>query len=334
MAVSQDRDLRAWKKVSDPVIAAPPAGLDVTGFRDPYVWREGDCWMLILGSGFRHKGGAILLYRSPDLRHWTYLHPLIEGASSNQKAVNPVDTGGMWECPDFFPLANKHVLLISTMGKVFWKVGAYHDQRFFPEKGGVIDWGSYYAAKTMLDKDGNRILWGWIPETRPEGEHRAAGWAGVMALPRILSLNPDGELQMEFLPATRKLRHGKSDNIRDLAAELECDAHLAPDSSFALRVQSENGQTFASIRCSNREFQVNDKVAPLPQISALELHAFLDGSVMEVLINKTTALTARVYQVPSGPLRVVREGNAEIKNFQLWQVQPISDDRLTSPLCD
>jgi beta-fructofuranosidase len=29
----------------------------------------------------------------------------------------------MWECPDFFPIGNKHALLISTMGKVRWKVG-------------------------------------------------------------------------------------------------------------------------------------------------------------------------------------------------------------------
>ena len=66
--------------------------------------------MLILGSGFRGKGGTILLYSSPDLRHWTYLHPLIEGTFSGKDSTNPVDTGDMWECPDFFPIGNKHVL--------------------------------------------------------------------------------------------------------------------------------------------------------------------------------------------------------------------------------
>ena len=103
--------------------------------------------------------------------------------------MNPVDTGDMWECPDFFPLGNKHVLLISTMGKVRWKVGTYANQRFTPEKEGVVDWGAYYAAKTMLDRNGNRILWGWITETRPDADLIAAGWAGAMSLPRVLSLN-------------------------------------------------------------------------------------------------------------------------------------------------
>ena len=30
---------------------------------------------------------------------------------------------------------------------------------------------------------------------------------------------------------------------------------------------------------------------------------FLDGSVLEVFANETTALTARIYQIPTGPLQ-------------------------------
>ena len=238
LAVAQDNDLRTWKKLPEPVIATPPAGLAVTGFRDPYVWREGNNWMLILGSGVAHKGGTILLYTSPDLRHWTYLHPLVEGVPSEHKSTNPVDTGEMWECPDFFPLGNKQVLLISTMGKVRWKVGTYSNQRFTPEKEGVVDWGSYYAAKTTRDADGNLILWGWIPETRPDADLTAAGWAGAMSLPRTLSLNSENELQTEVSPAAVRLRTahtsitGETDlsarqklldtlRITDLAAELQ-----------------------------------------------------------------------------------------------------------------
>jgi beta-fructofuranosidase len=62
LAVAADDDLRTWKKLPQPVIATPPAGLVVTGFRDPCLWREGARWMLIVGSGIRGKGGAILLY--------------------------------------------------------------------------------------------------------------------------------------------------------------------------------------------------------------------------------------------------------------------------------
>jgi beta-fructofuranosidase len=342
LAFAQDNDLRIWKKLPEPVIATPPAGLEVTGFRDPALWREGNNWMLILGSGVRGKGGMILLYTSRDLRHWTYLHPLIEGSASQSTSVNPVDTGEMWECPDFFALGNKHVLLISTMGKVRWKVGTYAHQRFNTEKEGVVDWGSYYAAKTMLDAEGRRILWGWIPEARPDADLITAGWAGAMSLPRMLSLNSQNELQTEVVPDVGKLRADQSGNIdavriKDTAAEMVVHLHPKAD-EFKLRLYSDAGD-FVSISCSHhsgsRELRVNTIAAPLPSApgSPVRLHMFLDGSVLELFANETVALTARVYQIPSGPLRLKLEGDATIASLHAWQMKPISKDRLTGSLC-
>jgi beta-fructofuranosidase len=360
LAVAQDDSLRTWKKLPDPVIAAPPPGLAVTGFRDPYVWREGNNWMLILGSGSPGKGGAILLYRSSDLRHWTYLHPLIAGSPTNVKSVNPVDAGEMWECPDFFPLRakngdGKHVLLVSTVGKVRWMVGTYAEQRFTPEKEGVVDWGSYYAAKTMLDGDGNRVLWGWITETRPDADLIAAGWAGAMSLPRVLSLSLQNELEMHVAPAAQRLRGTQTSipsgataavrqnvldtlRIRDLAAELVLELR-PPANEFSVHLQAETGEKFASISCASksgsRELRVNTLAAPLSVStgSPVRLHLFLDGSVLEVFVNGTTALTARIYQIPSGPLQVRIDGDVELNSLDAWQMIPISKDRLTSSLC-
>jgi len=354
LAVAQDSDLRSWKKLVDPVIAAPPADLEVTGFRDPVVWREGDRWMLILGSGIRDRGGAILLYASPDLRNWTYLHPLVQGLPSGKDSANPVDTGDMWECPDFFPLADKHVLLISTMGKVRWKVGTYAQQRFTPENEGVVDWGSYYAAKTMLDPKGNRILWGWIPETRGDADLIAAGWAGAMSLPRVLSLNLQNELQTEVSPAAHQLRSRRmlltgsthadhqealdSLRIHDLAAEL--DLRLQPKSdAFTLTLQSEDGAPWAAISCvkqSNaRELRINNIAAPLAGTgsSPVHLHIYIDGSVLEIFANETTSVTVRIYRTASGPLRLTLASDVEILSLEAWQMTPISKNRLTSPPC-
>jgi beta-fructofuranosidase len=360
LAVAQDDGLRTWQKLSEPVIAAPPAGLAVTGFRDPSLWREGNDWMLILGSGTRKKGGAILLYSSPDLRHWTYLHPLFEAAPTSEKSVNdnsvnPVDTGEMWECPDFFPLGDKHVLLISTMGKVRWKVGTYTNRRFTPEKEGVVDWGAYYAAKTMLDAEGNRILWGWITETRPDADLIAAGWAGAMSLPRVLSLNSENELEMNVAPAAQQLRSvhiGIASNttpdarrrildtllIHNLAAELNLELTAMKD-TFSIHLHSNNEEDFATISCTtksgSRELHVNTVTAPVSGApgSPLHLHLFLDGSLLEVFVNGTTALTARIYQIPSGPLRLKIKGDDALAKFDAWQLTPISKDRLTASLC-
>lgn len=354
LAVAQDDDLRTWKKWPNPVIAAPPPGLDVTGFRDPMVWREGETWILALGSGIRNKGGAILLYSSTDLRHWTYLHPLIQGTPSGKDGTNPVDTGDMWECPDFFPLGEKHVLLVSTMGKVRWKVGIYADQRFTPEKEGIVDWGSYYAAKTMLDQNGNRILWGWIPESRSDADLIASGWAGAMSLPRAVSLSKDGELQTRVIESVRSLRttHTRIDSgegpstrarlekelrIHDLCAELQLKLHSTTN-DFAIRLRSES-EEFATLSLTTkdhkRELQVNGITTPIRGLigEPIQIHMFIDGSVLEIFANETSALTARVYRKLAGPMRLSLEGNAELKSLDAWQIKPISPDRLIGSLC-
>jgi beta-fructofuranosidase len=343
LAVS-DSSLRVWRKAPKPVIPNPPPGLAVTGFRDPCVWREGGDWMLALGSGVRGKGGSILLYRSLDLRRWTYLHPLAEGRAVGQ-AANPVDSGEMWECPDFFPLGDRYVLLISTMGKVFWKTGRYRDQRFHPEREGTVDFGAYYAAKSMLDRHGRRVLWGWIPERRPEKSYRAAGWAGVMSLPRILSLAPDGSLRMEPAPAVEVLRRGHvhtggmsaskdqdsltAMRIHNLAAELQVELIPERSGSFLLQLLLDRGEPFAEVGYKRenlgRELRLNRTHASLPRRAGdpIMLRLFLDGSVLELFANAVTTITERVYTVPQGPLRIVLQGQVGVNSVDLWQMQPI-----------
>jgi beta-fructofuranosidase len=348
LATSKDPDLRSWKKLPEPIIARPPEHLAITGFRDPGVWREGKEWLLTLGSGIRGKGGAVLLYESRDLLRWAFRHPLIEGHGTGKPAANPVDNGEMWECPDFFPLGDRHVLLFATMGKVLWKTGRYRDRRFIAEKEGVVDFGAYYAAKTMLDERGNRILWGWIPETRPEADYRAAGWAGVMALPRTLSLAADGGLRMSAAPAVEALRThhvqvraGVDRNwgkglagvrIRDLAGEIQ--ARFAAQRGFLLRLRSEKGESFAEIghdpQKKEAELRVNSTTAAFVTNEPITLRVFLDGSVLEVFANDRAVITARVYAAPSTPLRVEISDMDALESLDVWQMRPISKDRLSS----
>jgi len=75
LATSSDRELRTWQKWKQPILQ-PPNDPRLTGFRDPFLWRDGNTWYLGVGAGFRKEGGCVLLYRSRDLREWEYLHPL------------------------------------------------------------------------------------------------------------------------------------------------------------------------------------------------------------------------------------------------------------------
>ena len=58
LATSND-EMIVWKKhPGNPVIGSRPSGLELTGFRDPYVWREGKTWYMLIGSGFEGVGGG------------------------------------------------------------------------------------------------------------------------------------------------------------------------------------------------------------------------------------------------------------------------------------
>jgi beta-fructofuranosidase len=176
-----------------------------------------------------------------------------------------------------------------------------------------------------------------------------------MSLPRILSLSPQDELQTIVSPVTRALRgaHPHVDlsqsssqrstaldklSINNLAAELEMEL-LPKSDAFTLKLQSYDGAVFATIEYSvdagKRQLRINDVTAPLTGSpgSPVLIRMFLDGSVLEVFANDTTALTVRAYQNSSPRLRLALEGNAQITSLNIWQINPISSDRLTGSFC-
>lgn len=349
LATSRDNDLRNWKKLPAPVLK-PPRDPDITGFRDPCLWRDGKTWFMGVGSGQKHQGGRVLLYRSADLRHWEYLHPLASGRWSGKESNNPVDSGEMWECPDFFPLGKKHVLLYSTEGKVCWEVGELDAKEmvFHSEKRGLLDHGAYYAPKSQLDAKGRRILWGWIPETRPEAEFSAAGWAGCMSLPRVLSIDADGGLKMSVIPEIAQLRGNEVsfspategvDALRKIALKAACaeiEIRMVTK-KLSLRLTDGNQDIFAvsyDPEKTGSEWEVNGRSAPLVTHSAegTRLHIFLDGSVVEAIADDSVALTTRAYTPLHGNLRfeVSDADFGAIRSVRVWPLRPISSDRLTS----
>jgi beta-fructofuranosidase len=366
-ATSNDAELRTWTKRPTPVIAAPPKEFEVTGFRDPAPWKGSDAWYMAVGSGIKGKGGAVLLYKSPDLQNWEYLHLLCGGENKGTgNATNPVDSGDMWECPDFFELGGKHVLIYSTQGKVLWQTGDLDPKTmvFHAGQSGLLDYGSFYAPKTQLDKHGNRILWGWIQETRPVAEYSASGWAGMMSLPRVLTLGSDGRLRMSVAAEVEKLsRHeqklrlmpvktgGKetiSDGrLKDACGELLCVVKPSEE-PFTLDllspVDAKSAQpadalpSFLSIRYSKanaKELVVDQQRLPihLAEAEALELRFFVDGSVIELFVNGQVSCTKRFYYPGSTAPEIavsVTGKTADIIHLSLWQLAPVSKDRLTS----
>lgn len=363
IATSAD-GLRTWTKdPGNPVIPDIPPGLDLVQYRDPSVWREGDMWYQVTGAGFPDVGGTALVYRSRDLRDWEYLHPLCVG---DVHRTEPIWTGTMWECPQFFPLDDTHVLLISAWDRgtktTPYLTGDYADHRLTPRAVGLLDLGwSFYAPQSYRDDRGRRIMLGWLREERPNADLVAAGWAGAMSIPRILSARPDGTLgsvpapEMEALrgehvhladsaitPDSRDLLGDLRGNCMEIVAEFTGgDAATfglivgrSPDGAEETRIVYDRARAHLSVDRTRSSTAVTPErpvvggACPLEEDDTLRLHIFLDGSIVEIFANDRACLTARIYpsQSASGGIDLfARGGEAHLSRFDCWTMASIWD---------
>ncbi|KAL3140314.1 hypothetical protein ABBQ38_004579 [Trebouxia sp. C0009 RCD-2024] len=93
-----DPTLAMWSKREEPVLPMPPPDMPLVGWRDPYIFEikgkqgNGREWGMLMGSGLKGQGGAIMIYRSESLYGgWRYDGMLCQ--------ADNVETGAMWECP-------------------------------------------------------------------------------------------------------------------------------------------------------------------------------------------------------------------------------------------
>lgn len=201
IAFSED-GVHFQKYEKNPVIVKPSENAS-DDFRDPKVFQANGKWYMVVGGSVggadKNGDGRIFLYESDDLLSWRYKSVIL---SSNG------EMGTMFECPDMFELNGKWILTCSPMNhpkanKALYCIG---DMDF--EKGtydihrtGMLDAGfDYYAPQTFLDKDGNRIMvawqngWLWMPWCEGWGPTSEENWRGTLSIPRIVTLNDDGEI--------------------------------------------------------------------------------------------------------------------------------------------
>ena len=349
IATSQDGLLTWEKHGGNPILSEIPAiANQSTDLRDPMIWREGESWYMLLASRIHHSGGSVFLYRSPDLMQWEFLHPLLTGSYAKD--------GCVWECPCFFPLDGKWVLIVAGKGRripftVFYFIGEYADQQFRPETSGILDHAYFYAPFTMEDAGGRRLLWGWLREGRSEEAHVAAGWAGCHAIPRELSLR-NGQLHMAPAPELDRLRGSRtviSDvrltggdlplDIKGSALDIEAEflaegtvglaVACAPDGSEQTRVSYNPDRNLLSVNRERSSLgQENETFAheaphELAPGETLQLRILLDGSVLEIIANGRTSICSRIYpsRADSRGLRLFGKGRA--KTVSVWPMRSI-----------
>lgn len=199
MAWSDD-GIHFQKYEQNPVITAPD-GYDKANFRDPKIFRQGDYFYMVCGAK-KGEFAQALIYRSDDIFHWEFLNVLAESKG---------EFGYMWECPDFFPLEDKYVLMFSPMGAgrrtSVYLVGDmnFHTGKFDYYTIGEVDGGfDYYAPQSFLDGKGRRILagwangWDWMPWWENWGPTFKEHWCGFFGLFREARIGENNRLS--FIP--------------------------------------------------------------------------------------------------------------------------------------
>ena len=216
VAVGDGKDYKKYEK--NPVLTAKdlPEGASKVDFRDPKIWKGKDGnFYCVIGSRPADGSGQILLYRSKDGFEWGFVSILAE----NKKRF-----GKMWECPDFFELDGKHVLLTSPQdmlpeGFEFHNgngtlciIGEMDKDTYTLKEqfAQSVDYGiDFYAMQTLEAPDGRRIMIGWMQnwDTLAHRDNDSK-WFAQMSLPRELSVK-NGRLYqtpVKELDAMRKNR--------------------------------------------------------------------------------------------------------------------------------
>ncbi len=195
IAYSTDKGRTFTKYAHNPVLPNP----EIPDFRDPKVsWNEvSNQWIMALATK-----QTITFYGSSNLKNWTKLSEF-----GNEMGAH----GGVWECPDLFPLTyrgeTKWVLMVSINpggpnggSATQYFIGSFNGKEFIADKLPYPLWIDYgrdnYAGVTFSDidaSDGRRIFMGWMSNWDYANNVPTKSFRSAMTVARELSIKNNGE---------------------------------------------------------------------------------------------------------------------------------------------
>ncbi len=349
-----DDDLVEWRQnTSNPVIHKPSEGEVEWDTWDPCAWKYGDDWYLLSGGSSEGKDTAFL-FRSQNLEKWEYVGMFYEPGDESDCSVPDFfrieDTHML-----LFASHEKGVqyYIGDYDGEKFYPI--HHGRMNFGSF--TLESGHMCAGLTLKTPDDRRIMFGWVTEGRKEEVQEKSGWSGVMSLPRELSLFKDGTLMVKPLRELEVLRnrHRKlgsrklpaesrilADTIRSGALEanirldigdaitvgLEVFASPAGEERTVIKYSRQNGKIcldpkFSSVSEEMVGRDMQEDILSFGEKGVLNLHVFLDKSIVEVFANDKVCLTKRVYPSLDSSVGIYlfsSGGNAKLLSFDAWDI--------------
>jgi sucrose-6-phosphate hydrolase SacC (GH32 family) len=339
-ALPVDANALAWRKnPANPLLTTtlPDGTVLGGGMRDPFPVASGGRKFMVVG-GDTETEAVIPLYESkdPTLGIWDYLGIVWKAPKSVMEFP---------ECPNFFPLGDKWVLLLSPYRAVEYRIGTFDPDAplFVHETEGKLDPSDqFYATNIATTPEGQTILFGWV-----RGFPEKKGWNGCLAVPRLLTLGDDNHPRQHPVPALEALR-GQAVSVPEIELidsarsvegistdqiEVKVSLGRVDKGRTGLRLGRAGG---AEVAWNGETLMVGGFSVALPEkllkVESLDLHVFLDRSVLEVFAaDGLVAVTRAVPYRTDGPpvLEVFATGGfGKVTNLQAWPIKGIwGDDR-------
>ncbi|XP_047999515.1 sucrose-6-phosphate hydrolase-like [Leguminivora glycinivorella] len=330
------------KYEGNPII---PAEDRQPNIRDPKVWKHNDTYYMVLGNSYNNDTlGRVLLYSSTDKINWKE-ESIIDQSNGTM--------GYMWECPDFFELGGKFVLLFSPQGLAaegdkyqnLYQTGYilgdfdYSTLKFTPtSEFKELDHGhDVYATQTVLDNDGRRIVVAWMDMWDRNYPESSDGFTGLMTLPRELTLSSDGIIIQKAVDGISKAkgrnlhpfksfkhRHSRMYILRNKAGEINVHADGSKD--FKLYIGS--GRVQVSISYDADKGQVTLDRGGTDGVrrtewkpdGQLKWRIFVDASSIELFCGEgEVTFTSRFF--PEGPVEVRLAQQSRAEHVSVHEIQ-------------
>ncbi|MGX4685352.1 glycoside hydrolase family 32 protein [Vagococcus sp. JNUCC 83] len=347
MAYSTD-GIHFTKYEKNPIIAKEP-GDNTHHFRDPKVWEHEGTYYMILGSQEEDGLGRAIVYSSKDLLDWEY-----EGAIS--KANGLKTEGFMWECPDFFNLDGKDILLLSPQGidaqgkdylnlfQTGYFVGDYDydNVKFTHGAFKELDKGhDFYATQTTEAPDGRRIVIAWMDMWESPLPEQEDGWAGALTIPRELRLK-NNHLYMTPVKELEKLRVKEisSDSVEvahnllvasdasssEILVDIPLSGSDKEEVTFALKTIDEELVSLSYSKETNefilkRSDKDDLRYGTIQPCDKLSLRAFVDTSSIEIFINNGELVFTERFYTEEKTSVAVTVSEKETISYTVYQLE-------------
>lgn len=322
------------KHKGNPVIAKPPNQL-FHDYRDPKIFKvSNNEYYCVIGAG-ENGIGKVLLYTSKDLYNWHFENVLCE--------FNPDCFGPVIECPDFFQLNGKWVILFSAgftekgKRKNYYAIGDFIGNKFLPDCIESLDLANdLYATQTFEDKNNRRIAIGWLHTPDRNNYSVDEGWAGIMSIPKELSIK-DNRLIQQPVKEFQKIIMEKTENDKTLNSDRTLDISSLQNLIY-LSIQNLS-EGFQIVFVNKKDELILDKSMDSFEITELrngtiefkdayklentldKLDVYMDKTSIEIFFNNGEKVASfRTY--PRDNYKKLIVNPFPKKSFSIFQVQP------------